>query len=430
MKRSVSFIVWLTMLVFGLLVPSQAMAQVMAVTGQAHVQNIGWMPSTSGVIGTTGRSLRLEAVKLSGPLTVQAHVQDIGWQQPINMQSGNYSGTVGRALRLEAVKITLNPYWDDHGERIEYRCHVQNIGWMSWVANGEVCGTTGRALRMEALEVRFVKADATPNPIQTNPNDNDTDTLIAVGDIGVEKEGLQNLTNIGQESADAVLLAGDLGYTVPASSFCKTYTSLISTPTVWVQGNHERPELNAIPGGSRSDYAACMPSLGNGKEGSEQVADVGSRSRVITASPVLVPDYEKGQAGYSRIATAVDKARVDGREPILMFHETCYSVGVHGCSGKASKDLSELAVAKGVKLVITAHDHNYSRYVSGNTTFVVVGNGGHKPRDLDSNSPYWNNTKVAFSGSESLGYLKVTIDHSKVVGELISQSSDSFEIRR
>ena len=40
---------------------------------------------------------------------------------------------------------------------VYYRAHVQNIGWMDWVKNGELAGTTGRSLQMEALEIELVE---------------------------------------------------------------------------------------------------------------------------------------------------------------------------------------------------------------------------------------------------------------------------------
>ena len=40
---------------------------------------------------------------------------------------------------------------------IMYRVHVQNLGWMDWVENGETAGTTGQSLRLEAIEVKLVE---------------------------------------------------------------------------------------------------------------------------------------------------------------------------------------------------------------------------------------------------------------------------------
>ncbi len=46
---------------------------------------------------------------------------------------------------------------------IQYRAHVQNIGWQDWVQNGEVAGTTGQALQMEAIQIDLTGVDSTDN---------------------------------------------------------------------------------------------------------------------------------------------------------------------------------------------------------------------------------------------------------------------------
>ena len=57
---------------------------------------------------------------------------------------------------MEAIEIKL----DDAAAKlynIEYRVHVQDIGWMGWVKNGATAGTTGKAKQMEAIEIRITK---------------------------------------------------------------------------------------------------------------------------------------------------------------------------------------------------------------------------------------------------------------------------------
>jgi uncharacterized protein YjdB len=146
---------------------SATASTVTPVPGEAHVQNIGWMPQTTQTIGTTGRALRLEAVRLYGfPLDYQAHVQNIGWMPWVGASYegvGETAGTTGRSLRMEAIRIRLVPTAAMFGS-VEYRCHVQNLGWLAWTRDGGTCGTTGKSLRMEALQVRFVPHTPTPEP--------------------------------------------------------------------------------------------------------------------------------------------------------------------------------------------------------------------------------------------------------------------------
>ena len=135
-----------------------------ALTYQAHVQNIGWMNSVSAgqTAGTSGRSLRVEALKfnLTGDykdsyVSYRSHVQNIGWESSWK-KSGQVTGTSGRSLRVEAVEIKLNGSIADDYD-IYYRTHVQNAGWLGWVKNGAPAGSQGFGLRVEAVQAKLVK---------------------------------------------------------------------------------------------------------------------------------------------------------------------------------------------------------------------------------------------------------------------------------
>ena len=80
-------------------------------------------------------------------LHYQAHVQNIGWMDAVN--DGEVAGTQGQNLGMEALKIDLD------SEEIQYRAHVQNVGWQNWVAGSQMAGTTGQDLRMEAVEIKL-----------------------------------------------------------------------------------------------------------------------------------------------------------------------------------------------------------------------------------------------------------------------------------
>ena len=124
-----------------------------------HIQNIGWQDwKTNGEMsGTSGRSLRLEALNINLEnisninVKYQVHIQNIGWQNW--KTNGEMAGTSGRSLRLEALRIQLDST-DDYS--IMYRVHVQNIGWQDWKIDGELAGTEGKSLRLEALEIKIV----------------------------------------------------------------------------------------------------------------------------------------------------------------------------------------------------------------------------------------------------------------------------------
>lgn len=138
----------------------------------AHSKDIGWQGAVKDgdVSGTTGRSLRLEAMTIKleggqdacpGGITYRAHVQDIGWQGWVS--DGAVAGTTGQSKRIEAFQAKLTgeiaKFFD-----VVYQAHVQNIGWMNWVMNGATAGTTGRSLEAEAYRVKLVLKDTSAAP--------------------------------------------------------------------------------------------------------------------------------------------------------------------------------------------------------------------------------------------------------------------------
>ncbi|QDK70502.1 lectin like domain-containing protein [Lactococcus protaetiae] len=137
----------------------------------AHVQNIGWQaPVVNGALsGTTGKSLRMEALKVelqniasgvTGGITYRSQSQKIGWQAWVSDNS--ISGTTGQGLRDEAIELKLTGGLSNYFN-VYYRAHVQSIGWQAWVSNGATAGTVGKGLRMEALEIKIVpKANPAP----------------------------------------------------------------------------------------------------------------------------------------------------------------------------------------------------------------------------------------------------------------------------
>ncbi|GAX47326.1 peptidoglycan amidohydrolase family protein [Pseudolactococcus reticulitermitis] len=107
----------------------------------AHVQGVGWKNYTQ-TIGTTGKSLRLEAFVVPAGVEGEGHVEKLGWTG--RRKSGEIIGTAGSSKRLEAIKLYGN---------IKYRVHVQGIGWTGWVESGQQAGTTGQSKRIEAIEI-------------------------------------------------------------------------------------------------------------------------------------------------------------------------------------------------------------------------------------------------------------------------------------
>lgn len=168
----------------------------LGVTYTTHVQNIGWQTwrSNGEMAGTSGQSLRLEAIKIqltgadAGKYDIyyRVHCQNIGWMGWA--KNGAAAGTAGFAYRLEGIQIVVTPKnagapstslnkcnqntskayinkskpmaTDDvvagaNNVFVNYRTHVQNVGWQKYVSNGAMSGTSGRSLRLEGINIEL-----------------------------------------------------------------------------------------------------------------------------------------------------------------------------------------------------------------------------------------------------------------------------------
>ena len=151
---------------------------------QSHVQNVGWQKEVGNgeTSGTTGRSLRIESLKVHaigldvpGGVQIAGHIQDTGWT---GWKNGTV-GTTGRSKRLEAIRIQLVGEEAINKYDIYYRVHVSNIGWLGWACNGAEAGTSGMSLRIEALQVLLVSKGEVPS----NDGSATTETYITGADI-------------------------------------------------------------------------------------------------------------------------------------------------------------------------------------------------------------------------------------------------------
>lgn len=121
------------------------------------------------VAGTSGQAKRMESIRINLPSTMasegkieyRSHVQNIGWEKDWK-QTNQLSGTTGKSLRLEAIQMKLS---GDIAKEYDvyYRVHAQNFGWLGWAKNGEEAGTAGYSYRLEAIQVVMVPK-GTENP--------------------------------------------------------------------------------------------------------------------------------------------------------------------------------------------------------------------------------------------------------------------------
>ena len=133
------------------------------VTYSAHVRNIGWQSAmkNGGLAGTTGKSLPVEALKVSlankpadGSIEVKAHVANIGWQDWV--KEGSTAGTTGKNYAIEALALRLTGELADQYD-IWYQVHSADFGWLGWAKNGDRAGSAGYGKSVEAVRIKLVK---------------------------------------------------------------------------------------------------------------------------------------------------------------------------------------------------------------------------------------------------------------------------------
>ena len=135
------------------------------------VQKYGWMDYVINgeLSGTTGQGLKIEEMSINligsgvnGEIEYRSHVQGIGWEADWS-KNGQITGAQGQAKRIEAIQIRLTGNIADSYD-IYYRTHCQNYGWLGWAKNGECAGTQGFGRRMEAIEILLIpKGHEVPN---------------------------------------------------------------------------------------------------------------------------------------------------------------------------------------------------------------------------------------------------------------------------
>ena len=201
---------------------SQSFVGGKGVSVSAHVQNVGWMRAVGSgeVAGTTGRSLRMEAVSIGldgievpGDIRVNAHVQNVGWKGWVG--GGNVAGSVGSSQRVEALAMKLEGEASEKYD-IWYRAHVANIGWMGWAHDGDNSGTSGMGTRIEAIQVVLVRDGA------AGPNDPGTisEQYLTGGNVRYASS-VQGRGRLPEVSNGAV--SGTVGESRAMQAFSATY---------------------------------------------------------------------------------------------------------------------------------------------------------------------------------------------------------------
>ena len=135
---------------------------------RAHCQTIGDCPEVRDgqTAGTTGFGKRLEALYISLEeaarnlgvelkLKGKCHIQGTGWVDLGCITKDTMIGSKGQSKRLEAIILEIEGL--PEGYELQYRTHIQSIGWTGWVAAGFASGSVGFRKGIEAIQIRIVK---------------------------------------------------------------------------------------------------------------------------------------------------------------------------------------------------------------------------------------------------------------------------------
>ncbi|WP_160009215.1 PKD domain-containing protein [Nocardioides sp. AX2bis] len=251
--------------------------------------------------------------------------------------------------------------------------------------------------------------------------------LSAAGDFSSSPGADRVLRAMAASSPDAMLALGDLSYgpTGQEQAWCDFVTERVGAgaPFELLSGNHESDGQN----GHVNDFSACLPNQLPGLRGTygrQYAVDLPQQQplvRYLAISPGLTfPDgtwsYAAGTPRYRWVADEIDAARAAGiRWVVVGMHKPCLSVGQYPC--EVGDDLLQLLLAKRVDVVLSGHEHLYSRMAQlalgpgcdallpggydadcvadadddlqagAGTVLTVVGTGGAVLRDVDLGDP-------------------------------------------
>jgi hypothetical protein len=274
-------------------------------------------------------------------------------------------------------------------------------------------------------------SDGTPTHQPTSaPTSAATVHFTASGDFAATPATEAVLSDIAASGSDLHLALGDLSYGRAGEEgrWCDFVTERLggSFPFELLAGNHESDGKN----GHIDRFADCLPNRLPGlagEYGRQYFVDVPQDDplvRILLLSPGVpfddgVDEYAEGSRAYDWTATAIDEARHAGIPWVVVgMHMPCLTVGRYGC--RSGADVMNLLVEKRVDLVMSGHEHNYSRthllstgpgcprirpdrfegdcvadrdsdFEQGaGTVFVIAGTGGVGLRDINRSDSEWD----------------------------------------
>jgi len=243
-----------------------------------------------------------------------------------------------------------------------------------------------------------------------------------VGDIGVTKNSLDTVRNLGTYDPEVVLLLGDLSYSSP-DEFFYFYDSFLDGHFVLLAiGNHEVIEWTV------QDW---LPHYGLSNEFySTNYENV----HFITLSTETSYHVESEQIKFLETDLKLASMNPAIDWIIVFFHKPMYS-GSGGAQIDFRNVVQPILDKYDVDLVLQAHDHVYERTSplkfnniinDDGQTFVTVGTGGHSHSKFVKKSE-WS----IIQNNEDFGFLNLVLNGKKIRGEFITNDGrvlDMFEL--
>jgi len=306
-------------------------------------------------------------------------------------------------------------------------------------------------------------------PELTEEIPNNSFIFTAAGDFSSSEAASLVLDGIGSSQSDFTLALGDLGYGGNGAEedwcvFTKERVGF-AHPFEIIAGNHD----DGTKDGDINEYIKCLPNRIEsitGDYGIEYYFDYNEIARFILITPDITNygfDYSRGSIHYKWLKNVIVEANVEGIDWIFLgMHKNCITPGVKSC--EIGEDLINLAIEKGVDVILQGHEHGYFRSkqllfntlcqrmevnvfnkhcVSGQggnlnrgegSVLVISGTGGYKLRNVNLNDPEigyfeeWNGANIG----QSYGYIRFNVDKDKVSAAFIpvgdGKYKDSFII--
>lgn len=293
-------------------------------------------------------------------------------------------------------------------------------------------------------------------------------TFSAAGDFSSSENAGQVLTSIGKSGSNFTLGLGDLGYggNGTEKEWCDFVKTRVGSdyPFEIVAGNHD----DGTKDGDIHEYSKCLPNRLEGvigDYGTEYYFDYNNLARFIMISPDIVNygfDYSKESSHYDWVANTIMQAREKGlRWVVLGMHKNCITPGAKSC--EIGEDILNLAIEKGVDLILQGHEHSYFRskqlrfspacemivanqlnsecvssegdtFNNEGSLISITGTGGYVLRDMNFEDPelgYFDSWNAKNSGN-SYGYSSFEVFNDYLKGSFIpagiGQFTDNYTI--